>query len=87
MYQRCETCKQRFSVVQRVNDCCSTIETRALYCPICGAGQYDEKGVRSGVLRIGEHTWRVHIHPEFSRHDIEFRDGAGNTLVIMRNVE
>lgn len=80
MTQRCRVCGLDISV--NVHE--SAII--ASYCPVCGAGQPDEDGVCTGILRIGAHMWRVHIHPEFNRHDIEFRDGAGNTLVLIRNV-
>jgi hypothetical protein len=73
-------------VSQTTNDFGGATDINADFCPICGSGQPNAEGVTAGVLRIGSHTWRVHIHPEFSTHDIEFRDGAGNTLVIMRNV-
>lgn len=78
--EKCCVCKCIFSIV--VED----MKTNASFCPICGAVQSKSDTTRTGMLRIGSHIWRVHIHPEFRTSDIEFRDGAGNTLVIMRNV-
>ena len=86
--QKCKVCKQLFTATQPISElgCSSDIGIVASFCPVCGAAQPNVDGSTSGMLRIGSHMWRVHIHPEFSTHDIEFRDGAGNTLVIMRNV-
>lgn len=84
--QKCRICKQTFIVTHPVNDFGGSSDMAASFCPVCGSGQPNSDGSTTGMLRIGSHSWRVHIHPEFGRHDIEFRDGAGNTLVIMRNV-
>ena len=84
--QKCKVCKQSFMVTHPINDFGGCTDIAASFCPVCGAAQPNVDGSTSGMLRIGSHMWRVHIHPEFSTYDIEFRDGAGNTLVIMRSV-
>ena len=84
--QKCTVCEQLFTVTQPVNDFGGSSDIVASFCPVCGAAQPDNCGSTEGMLRIGSYMWRVHIHPAFSTHDIEFRDDAGNTLVTMRNV-
>lgn len=99
--EKCDTCQREFSIVVdeqikrkapgygKANILMQTVASsviRSLFCPFCGAAQLSSNGARAGMLRIGSHIWRVHIHEEFSTSDIEFRDDAGNVLVIMRNV-
>lgn len=77
---KCNVCKSQYTIGM------GEVEIDASFCPFCGAAQPRSDGECTGMLRIGSHMWRVHIHPEFRASDIEFRDGAGNTLVTMRNV-